>query len=66
MNYSVLVTVYNDEVFLPQCFDSILSQTDKAEEIVVINDNSTDCTGAIINEYGFDSVFSSEPKHETR
>ena len=66
MEYSVLVTVYNDEFYLPICFNSILSQTVKAKEIVVVNDNSNDGTGDIINEYGFNHVFSSEPKHETR
>jgi len=66
MNYSVLVTVYNDEKYLSRCFDSILSQSQAPQEIVVVNDNSTDRTGAIIDEYGFKHVFSSEPKHETR
>ena len=66
MNYSVLVTVYNDENYLPRCFDSILSQSQIPREIVVVNDNSTDRTGDIIDEYGFKQVFSSEPKHETR
>jgi len=66
MNYSLLVTVYNDADYLPRCFNSILSQTLVPDEIVVVNDNSTDKTGDIIDEYNFKHVFSSEPKHEQR
>ncbi|MBT3283614.1 glycosyltransferase family 2 protein [Candidatus Bathyarchaeota archaeon] len=66
MNYSLLVTVYNDADYLPRCFDSILSQTYLPDEVIVVNDNSTDKTGAIIDEYNFKNIFSSEPKHEQR
>jgi len=66
MNYSLLVTVYNDEEYLPRCFDSILSQSNAPDEIVIVNDNSTDKTGDIIDEYEFKHIFSSEPKHEQR
>ena len=66
MNYSLLVTVYNDEDYLPRCFDSILSQSHEPDEIVVVNDNSTDKTGDIIDEYNKKHVFSSEPNHEQR
>jgi len=66
MKYSVIVTVYNDDQFLPSCFDSILAQTIKPEEIIVVDDNSTDNSGKIIDQYNFRKIFSSEPKHEQR
>jgi len=66
MNYSVIVTVYNDEQFLPSCFDAILAQTIKPEEIIVVDDNSTDDSGKIIDQYNLRKIFSSEPKHEQR
>ena len=66
MKYSLLVTVYNDEEYLPRCFDSVLSQRLVPDEIVVVNDNSSDDTGNIIDEYNFQHIFSSEPKHEQR
>lgn len=66
MNYSILVTVYNDANYLPRCFDSLLSQTLLPQEIVVVNDNSTDETSDVIKKYGLKEIYSSEPKHEGR
>lgn len=66
MNYSVIVTVYNDDQFLPRCFDAILAQTIKPEEIIVVDDNSTDNSGKIIEQYSLKKIFSSESKHEQR
>ena len=66
MKYSVIVTVYNDEKYLQDCFNSIQSQTIKPEEIIIVDDNSTDNTGKIIDQYPFRKIFSSEPKHKER
>ena len=48
---SVLVPIYNVEQYLPQCLDSLCSQTLKSIEIICINDGSTDASGAILDEY---------------
>lgn len=48
---SVIVPVYNVEAYLPQCLDSILSQDHKALEVIVIDDGSTDASGAICDQY---------------
>ncbi len=66
MMYSVVVTVYNDEKFLPRCFEAIQSQTISPVEVIVVDDNSTDDSGKIIDKYPFRKLFSSEPKHEQR
>lgn len=49
--YSVLVTVYNGEKFLNECFESILSQTLDCFEIVVVDDGSTDSSGKICDSF---------------
>ena len=49
--YSVLITVYNCEKYLAECFDSVLVQTCGDFEIVAVNDGSTDSSGAICDEY---------------
>lgn len=49
--YSVLITVYNCEKYLAECFDSVLAQTCGDFEIVAVNDGSTDSSGAICDEY---------------
>ena len=48
---SILVPCYNVEKYLKQCLDSIVNQTLKDIEIIVINDGSTDSTLNIIKSY---------------
>ena len=48
---SVIVPVYNVEKHLRQCLDSIINQTFKDLEIIIINDGSPDKCGEIIDEY---------------
>ena len=48
---SVIVPIYNMEKFLYQCVDSILNQTLKDIEIILVDDGSTDGSGQICEEY---------------
>lgn len=48
---SVIVPVYNVEPYLRQCVDSILNQTFTDFELLLVDDGSTDCSGAICDEY---------------
>lgn len=48
---SVIVPAYNIADYLPRCLDSILSQTYKNIEIIVVNDGSKDNTEEVIKEY---------------
>ncbi len=48
---SVIVPVYNVEAYLSRCVDSILAQTYKNLEIILVDDGSTDNCGKICDEY---------------
>ena len=48
---SVIVPVYNVELYLRQCINSILNQTYNNIEILLIDDGSTDSSGIICDEY---------------
>ncbi len=48
---SVIVPVYNVEQYLPQCLESLLNQTLRDIEIILVNDGSTDQSEKICREY---------------
>ena len=48
---TVIVPVYNVENYLNKCLDSIIKQTYKNLEIIVVNDGSIDNSGIICQEY---------------
>jgi glycosyltransferase involved in cell wall biosynthesis len=48
---TVLMPVYNTEMYLKEAIDSILNQTFRDFEFIVINDGSTDSTSDIIESY---------------
>lgn len=48
---SVIVPVYNTEPYLKPCLDSLLAQTVPGLEILLVDDGSTDRSGAICDEY---------------
>lgn len=51
MILSVVIPVYNVENYLPQCIESILNQTFREIEIILVDDGSTDRSAAICDEY---------------
>lgn len=48
---SIIIPIYNAEKYIKRCVDSILNQTYKNIEILLINDGSKDSSEKIINEY---------------
>ena len=51
MMISVIVPVWNAEHCLSRCVDSILAQTHTDLELILVNDGSTDASGALCDAY---------------
>lgn len=50
-NISIIVTVYNNEKEIGRCIESIINQTYREFELIVINDGSQDKSGEICEQY---------------
>ena len=48
---SVIIPVYNSEKYIAKCLESVINQTYKNLEIIVVNDGSKDNSQKILNEY---------------
>jgi len=51
MDYVVIIPAHNEEVFIGLTLQSIVEQTHLPKLLIVVNDNSTDKTELIVNEY---------------
>lgn len=51
MKVSIIVPVYNTEVYIAECIESILSQTFTDFELLLVDDGSTDGSGTICDFY---------------
>ena len=49
---SVIIPIYNAELYLNECLNSVFQQTYKNLEIILINDGSSDGSQAIAERYG--------------
>lgn len=48
---SVIIPIYNAEAFLKKCLDSVINQTYKDLQIILVDDGSTDKSGSICDAY---------------
>lgn len=51
MKFSIILPIHNVEKYLAACIDSILSQTFRDFELILVNDGSTDRSPAICDDY---------------
>lgn len=49
--FSVIIPVYNVEMYLEECIKSVICQTYKNYEIILVDDGSTDYSGKICDKY---------------
>lgn len=48
---SIIIPIYNSDHFLPKCLESILQQVDTNDEIILVDDASTDKSVSVCNYY---------------
>ena len=48
---SIIIPIYNVEKYVCKTIDSVVNQTEKDIEIVLVDDGSTDRSGKICDEY---------------
>jgi len=52
MKISILIPCYNEELTIERCIISCINQSRKADEIIVVNDSSTDRTLEVLKKFG--------------
>lgn len=50
-NLSVIIPIYNAENYLRECLDSVVGQLRRDDQLILVNDGSTDASGAICEQY---------------
>lgn len=55
MDYSIIIPIYNAEIYLDECLKSALAQEDVSLEVICIDDGSDDSSIDIINSYANDN-----------
>lgn len=56
IEFTAIIPAFNEERYVARAIDSVLSQTVRPEQIVVVDDGSTDGTAAVIKQYASDGV----------
>lgn len=52
MSVSVVIGAYNAEAWIRQTLDSVLAQSRRVDEIIVVDDGSSDATRTVVQSYG--------------
>ncbi len=56
LTLSIVIPAYNEEHHLKNCLDSIAGQTTAPDEVIVVDNNSTDKTAEVARQYSFVKV----------
>ena len=64
LNATIVVPVYNTEIYLPKCFESLCNQTRKDFNILVVDDNSNGPTGPVVESFRGAGLAIKHVRHE--
>jgi cellulose synthase/poly-beta-1,6-N-acetylglucosamine synthase-like glycosyltransferase len=65
LSLSIVIPVYNEENYLKACLDSIANQIEKPDEVIVVDNNSTDKTVQIASSYSFVKLLHEKKQHQS-
>lgn len=60
LTLSIVIPAYNEEGYIKACLDSISKQTVSPDEVIVVDNNSTDNTAAIAKQYAFVKIITEQ------
>jgi glycosyltransferase involved in cell wall biosynthesis len=64
LTLTIVIPVYNEEGYLKACLDAIANQTVKPDEVIVVDNNSTDQSVKVAKGYKFVKVLSENRQHQ--
>jgi glycosyltransferase involved in cell wall biosynthesis len=65
LTLTIVIPAYNEQSYLSACLDSIAAQSVKPDEVLVIDNNSTDETAAIAELYSFVKLIREPRQHQS-
>jgi glycosyltransferase involved in cell wall biosynthesis len=64
LSLSIVIPVYNEERYIGTCLKAISKQSVKPDEVIVVNNNSTDNTLKIIKKFSFVTILHEKRQHQ--
>ena len=66
MSFAIIIPVYNEEIYLNSCLQSFVNQTVKPDILVLVDDNSTDNSYKIIQDFAKKYLWIKAVKHTSK
>src|ERR1035437_9021599 len=64
LTLAIVIPVYNEEFYLKACLNSIAKQTVAPDEVIVVDNNSTDKSVQIAKSYKFVKLLHEKRQHQ--
>lgn len=64
LTLAIVIPVYNEQRYLKACLDAIALQTEMPDEVIVVDNNSTDSTPKIAKGYSFVTLLHEPRQHQ--
>jgi glycosyltransferase involved in cell wall biosynthesis len=65
LSLSIVIPVYNEQRYIGACLDAISRQSENPDEVIVVNNNSTDNTVKIAKSYKFVTLIHEKRQHQS-